>query len=116
METHATEEALQKDADMHKEKEANLLDVNVNVDDAAVLKETEAATPGPLGGNESDNSLAARVHETATGTPGREATMKVTPEEAERIQEAESRVVDAKDRMAVTGEEAATPISMFSRK
>jgi len=105
LETYATEKALQKD----KEKEASLLDVNVNVNDAAVLKETEAATPGPLGGNKIDKSLATRVHETATSTPGGEATMKVTPEEAERIQEAEARVVDAKDRMAATGEEAATP-------
>jgi len=109
METYFTEEALEKDTEQHTEEEASFLDVNVNVDDAAVLKEAEVATPGPLGGNESNKGLAARVHETATGTPGKEATMKVSPEEAELVQEAESRVVDAKDRMAATGEEAATP-------
>lgn len=118
METYATEEALQKDQEQHKEKEASLLDVNVNVDDAAVLKETEVATSGPIGGTggegaqgseDGGGSLAARAHGSATGTPGGEGTMKVTPDEAERIHEAESRVVDAKDRMAATGEEAATP-------
>lgn len=106
MEAHATEEALRKDAEQHRhdtEEEASLLDVNVNVDDAAVLKEAEVA------GNERGSSLAARVHEAATSTVGDDATIKVTPEEAERVQEAESRVVDAKDRMAASGEEAATP-------
>ncbi len=74
MEAYATQHALEKDA----AKEAHLSGVNVNVDDAAVLKEAEAATPGPLVGAEGGTSLAKRVHEAATkGMPGEEATMKV---------------------------------------
>jgi|SRR6056297_2974190 len=121
METYTTKNMLSQDtAHYHpeQEKEDNLLDVNVNVDDAAVLTEAESAMLEPMGklegdkGNNKGGSLAARVHAAATAEPDHEAVLRVTPEEAERVQEAESRVVDVKESAGVCERDAKIPAEL----